>query len=161
MSKKPAYSIQTKCFTDKEDDLYLVIRYCALEMPQPEYSELNFTCLTSNEWLVYSPQSHTAINHMQYAIQCYLFWGLCNMETLKWTPHHPVAARPCAKYPTYHYDVKMAAMVRNKQLTGLAKVLLSGAGLGFVPEWGDLFSVLQNVSPRFPGSTLSWDLPQW
>jgi hypothetical protein len=53
------------------------------------------------------------------------------MKTLKCTLHHPVAARPCAKYL---YDVKPAAMVKNKQLTGLAKVLLSGAGLGFVPE---------------------------
>jgi len=92
---------------------------------------------------------------MQYAIQCYLFCGLYNTETLKWTLHHPVAARPCAKYPKYHYDVKLAAMVRNKQLTGLAEVLLSAADLGFVPEWGDVFSVLQNVSPRFTGSALS------
>jgi hypothetical protein len=46
-------------------------------------------------------------------------------------------------------------MLRNKQLTGLAKVLLSGAGLGFVPESADLFSVLQNVPPRFPGPALS------
>ena len=88
---------------------------------------------------------------MQYAIQSYLLCGLYTMETLKWTPHHPVAARPCAKYPKYHYDVKLAAMVRNKQLTGLQEVLLSGA----VPEWGDVSSVLQNVSPRFPGSALS------
>ena len=33
-----------------QDTLHLVVRYCALEMPQPEYSE--FACLTSNERLV-------------------------------------------------------------------------------------------------------------
>jgi len=48
--------------------LYLVRRYCAPDMPQPEYSEFNFTCLTSNEWLVivssviHGNQSHAVRN---------------------------------------------------------------------------------------------------